>query len=174
MKDLKINIPPGYEIDREKSTFECIKFKKIKDNIKYIDLGLPSGTLWADRNVGAKNPEDCGQYLNFDDANSQYSCPTRTDIKELIENCNWLWVTYNKTNGYLVIGKNGNYIFLPASGYRYGSAGSLDNVGSYGYYWSASAIGSNCGYGLNFHSSSWYCNNYYQDYGFPIRTVKNL
>jgi hypothetical protein len=25
-----------------------------------VDLGLPSGTLWADRNVGAKNPEDGG------------------------------------------------------------------------------------------------------------------
>ena len=30
-KKLKINIPEGYEIDREKSTFEEIIFKKIKD-----------------------------------------------------------------------------------------------------------------------------------------------
>lgn len=28
----------------------------------YIDLGLPSGTLWADRNVGASSPEDYGNY----------------------------------------------------------------------------------------------------------------
>lgn len=28
-----------------------------------IDLGLPSGTLWADRNIGAKSPEDCGDYF---------------------------------------------------------------------------------------------------------------
>lgn len=27
MKELKINIPQGYEIDKENSTFECIKFK---------------------------------------------------------------------------------------------------------------------------------------------------
>lgn len=27
-KEIKINIPEGYEIDRENSTFECIKFKK--------------------------------------------------------------------------------------------------------------------------------------------------
>ena len=25
-----------------------------------VDLGLPSGTLWATHNVGATNPEDCG------------------------------------------------------------------------------------------------------------------
>ena len=31
---------------------------------KYIvDLGLPSGTLWADRNVGAALPEDYGDYF---------------------------------------------------------------------------------------------------------------
>ena len=28
-----------------------------------VDLGLPSGTLWADRNIGADSPEDCGDYF---------------------------------------------------------------------------------------------------------------
>jgi hypothetical protein len=28
----------------------------------WVDLGLPSGLLWADRNVGAENPEDYGNY----------------------------------------------------------------------------------------------------------------
>lgn len=28
-----------------------------------VDLGLPSGTLWADRNVGADSPEDYGDYF---------------------------------------------------------------------------------------------------------------
>lgn len=28
MKEIKIDIPEGYEIDKENSTFECIKFKK--------------------------------------------------------------------------------------------------------------------------------------------------
>lgn len=27
-KEIKINIPEGYEVDKENSTFECIKFKK--------------------------------------------------------------------------------------------------------------------------------------------------
>ena len=27
-----------------------------------VDLGLPSGTLWADHNIGATNPEDYGDY----------------------------------------------------------------------------------------------------------------
>lgn len=29
----------------------------------YIDLGLPSGTLWATKNIGADNPEDYGYYF---------------------------------------------------------------------------------------------------------------
>jgi len=29
---------------------------------EYVDLGLPSGTLWATRNVGANAPEDPGHY----------------------------------------------------------------------------------------------------------------
>nr|DAO34871.1 MAG TPA: hypothetical protein [Crassvirales sp.] len=37
-KELKIQIPEGYEIDREKSTFECIKFKPIKKDITYEDV----------------------------------------------------------------------------------------------------------------------------------------
>lgn len=29
---------------------------------KYVDMGLPSGTLWATANVGAESPEDFGNY----------------------------------------------------------------------------------------------------------------
>ena len=33
------------------------------DGHEYVDLGLPSGTLWATCNVGADNPEDTGDYF---------------------------------------------------------------------------------------------------------------
>ena len=57
-KEIKINIPKGYEIDKENSTFECIKFKPIKKYITYEDIcnnifaekcGYyigPSGNIW--------------------------------------------------------------------------------------------------------------------------------
>ena len=32
-------------------------------NKEYVDLGLPSGTLWATMNVGANRPEDYGDYF---------------------------------------------------------------------------------------------------------------
>lgn len=37
-KELKINIPEGYEIDKENSTFECIKFKPSKKYFTYKDI----------------------------------------------------------------------------------------------------------------------------------------
>lgn len=37
-KELKIQVPEGYEIDKENSTFECIKFKLIRNDITYKDI----------------------------------------------------------------------------------------------------------------------------------------
>ena len=37
-KELKIEVPKGYEIDKENSTFECIRFKPIKKDITYEDV----------------------------------------------------------------------------------------------------------------------------------------
>lgn len=37
-KELKIQVPEGYEIDKENSTFECIKFKPIKKCLTYDDV----------------------------------------------------------------------------------------------------------------------------------------
>ena len=36
---------------------------QVEPDENYVDLGLPSGTLWATRNVGAENPEDYGDYF---------------------------------------------------------------------------------------------------------------
>ena len=33
----------------------------------YVDLGLPSGTLWATCNVGANEPQDVGLYFAWGD-----------------------------------------------------------------------------------------------------------
>ena len=42
--------------------------KEIRNNgFEYVDLGLPSGTLWASCNVGASKPSDYGQYFQWGD-----------------------------------------------------------------------------------------------------------
>lgn len=37
-KEIKIKVPKGYEIDKENSTFECIKLKPIKKELTYKDI----------------------------------------------------------------------------------------------------------------------------------------
>lgn len=56
MKEIKINIPEGYEIDKENSTFECIKFKSKEDisNLTYKNVCI---SLF---------PNDEGYYTNTD------------------------------------------------------------------------------------------------------------
>ena len=80
--------------------------------------------------------------------------PTKTEQQELLDNCEWEWTQVNGVNGYKVTGPNGNSIFLPAAGYRYGS--SLYNAGEYGFYWSSTPYesNSNSAYYLYFNSSS--------------------
>ena len=62
--------------------------------------------------------------------------PTTIELEELKNKCKWEWTTINGKKGYKVTGPNGNSVFLPAAGYRYGS--SLYNAGEDGYVWSSS------------------------------------
>ena len=102
----------------------------------------------------------------------KFRMPTFEQIKELIELCSRQWTQVNGVNGIVVTGPNGNSIFLPASGLRYYDDGSLYNVGSYGYFWSASPSSSNnSGYGLYFNSSDWDWSYNGHAYGFPVRPV---
>ena len=47
-------------------------------------------------------------------SNASLRMPTSDDMKDLIEQCTWIRAEYkNRTSGYIVIGKNGNSIFMP-------------------------------------------------------------
>ncbi len=156
-------------------------------SVKWVDLGLPSGLLWADRNVGASSPEDYGNYYAWgetapkdvydwitysygndwdeltkycndfgyglngftdnlttlqasDDAatanlGGKARTPTRYEWKEMLNNTNCSWVYRDGVGGFLLTGRKGKSIFLPAAGSRDGS--SLDDAGEGGDYWSS-------------------------------------
>ncbi|MBQ2589516.1 MAG: hypothetical protein II576_09720 [Prevotella sp.] len=60
--------------------------------------------------------------------------PSANEVKELIDNCTSEWTTLNGVNGMKFTSNiNGNSIFLPASGWRWGD--TFYSVGSYGNYW---------------------------------------
>lgn len=87
----------------------------------WIDLGLPSGTLWKNKNESS--------FYTYEQAITRYGSqlPTQSQIVELVQKCSWVW---NNT-GYTITGPNGNCIFLPAPAPRLGSL--VDGVG-YGHY----------------------------------------
>lgn len=67
----------------------------VDDGHEYVDLGLPSGTLWATMNIGANAPEEYGDYFAWGETtpkdvykwdNYQWSNGTR--FNKLIKYCN--------------------------------------------------------------------------------------
>lgn len=124
---------------------ECDYRIKPEPEREYVDLGLPSGTLWA-----VENEEG---YYTFDEANDEFkeNMPSKEDFKELVRECFHRWNDELKGIEFLSP-YNGNTIFFPASGYRSISIGSMSSVGIYGYNWSSSPDNSVSGYNLTFNS----------------------
>ncbi len=66
----------------------------------------------------------------------KWRLPTTSEFEELKNRCRWEWTAQSGHNGYRVTGTNGNSIFLPATGWHYGTL--FYNAGERGYYWSSS------------------------------------
>ena len=99
--------------------------------------------------------------------------PTKEELEELVDKCDWEWTSQSGRNGYKVTGPNGNSIFLPAAGWRYGT--SLDSAGDGGSYWSSTPYGSDTlsAYGLYFRSGNHNAIWNYRYYGRSVRPVSD-
>ena len=75
--------------------------------MNYIDLGLPSGTLWASANLSMEDVS----FENKLPKVTKFEIPTMKQWLELKKECEWKW----NNNGYYIVGKNGNQIFLNKS-----------------------------------------------------------
>ncbi len=79
----------------------------------------------------------------------EWRIPTKEDMEELVEECEWKWTSLNGQLGWKVIGSNNNYIFLPASGAA--SSYRIAGVNELGRYWTATRDESNySAYNLRF------------------------
>lgn len=196
----------------------------------YIDLGLPSGTLWATYNVGATTPEEYGDYFAWgetmpkedyswstykwcenkkvdaidipqdftkyvlsseygivdnkivleaeDDAatanwGADWRMPTFDEINELTENCEYSWIEVNGIKGAKFTASNGNFVFFPAAGNRYGS--EIEYSGQKGYYRSSSLHESydHCAERIYFNEKGFYKKTIPRDEGHSVRAVAN-
>jgi hypothetical protein len=167
----------------------------------YVDLGLPSGTLWAKDNVGAAKETDYGEYFmyghgakSYNSEDTQYSgiedplssthdtatqvwggdwhMPTREQMQELTANTTYQWVTDYKGSGI-----NGgtftatNGAVLFIPAAGFWNDGSQYNVGYYGHCWGSSPSGSSSAYFLGFTNGYKDALNADRKYGFSIRPV---
>ena len=76
-------------------------------NHEYVDLGLPSGNLWATCNVGADSPEDYGDYFAWGETQPK---------------SNYNWSTYQYCNG------SSNKLTKYCSNSSYGYNGFTDDL----------------------------------------------
>jgi hypothetical protein len=129
----------------------------------FVDLGLPSGTLWKDKN-------EEGGFYTYEQAKSKYGdkLPTKDQFEELKNKCQWSW----NGSGYKVIGPNGNSIVLPASGFR-GCGGNVNLVGSLCYYWSSTPGGSDRAWNLRFDSGGVGMYSFKRCNGSSVRLVQD-
>ena len=99
--------------------------------------------------------------------------PTNTEFQELFDNCDITWTDdYNGTGvtGVVFTSKvNKKSVFFPAAGY--GKNSSVDYVGSFGNYWSASWGSSSSAWKLFFDSRSQYTSVDDRRCGCSVRAV---
>lgn len=186
----------------------------------WVDLGLPSGLLWATRNVGASSPTGYGDYFAWGETSpkgvylwstyqygnseynltkycydSSYGCndglttlqsgddaatanyggriPSPSEWEELINNTTNSWMSINGVIGRCFTGANGNSIFFPAAGYRWGS--SLYYVGN-GYYCTNKLRMDYPyrAYGVNLEPTGSYLGYQTRNDGFSVRAVSSV
>ena len=133
--------------------------KQFVRGIECVDLGLPSGALWAKCNLGAESETDYGELYQFGyfkpfkethnkfdlidfGSINDWTVPTKEQFRELVVNTKCGWTRINKVYGYKFTSKvdKTKYVFFPAAGYCY--HGRVYDVGSLGNYWSSSLISS--------------------------------
>ena len=106
----------------------------------YVDLGLPSGTLWKRQNESG--------FYTYEEALNRFGnkLPERHHFVELKNECTWIWM---EDYGYKVVGPNGNSITFPVAGYR-NCNGDVNAVDASGHYWSSTPYGSDLAWYLYF------------------------
>lgn len=127
-----------------------------------VDLGLPSGTLWRDKNengghsfrqiydierINYQNNErnlEKGNLYTYTEAANKFgnSIPTKEQWEELLITCQWIWI---EDNQYKVIGPSGDYILLPGSGWADlgGNVGGMFTGPGESMYWSSTIESTN-------------------------------
>ena len=123
--------------------------------------------------------DDLKQLEIIDDAvnvymDSTWRMPTAKEFQELKDKCTWTKITINGVTGYKITGRNGNAIFLPATGFKGKEPFQLLSPNG-GYYWTSTLDIEHCYKAIanvfGPHTSDYYVDKNYRYYGYAIRPV---
>lgn len=137
------------------------------DDTEFVDLGLPSGTLWS--SSYERNGEE-RLYLPYDNA-KEMNIPTENQWMELRKECRWS-VDSDKL---YCLGPNGNSIHFERTGYI--SVNQKKEIAVWSFFWikneeengnecCSAKMSWNTSYDINTHST-------FRGYSLPIRLVRN-
>lgn len=160
----------GYELVTTEQNgvtyYAWVELSNVVNGHEYVDLGLPSGTLWAKMNVGATSETDYGNYYKYGagseifdwttdfyqgrenplslDKDTAYQVwgnpwhmPTKEQCEELINNTTYEQLDVNGVTCGKFTAQNGNYIYIPAAGAADSYHNNYHDVGTYGQCWAS-------------------------------------
>ena len=186
--------------ENDRVAYKPIAPAPIIDGHEYVDLGLPSGTLWATMNVGANSVTDYGNYYQYGKGSAQYAATSGDSNYEGEENplaasadtAAQVWggqwhmptktqfeeLTANTTYQWTTIdGINGSKFTAQNGNYVFFPAagvwqdGSQYRVGSYGDYCSSTPKSFLTFYALESYNGVRYVYAYSRICAFPVRPV---
>lgn len=141
-----------------------VNAQDVQKDMRYVDLGLPSGILWADQN-------EAGVYT-FEETVEKFrgkEMPGMDAFKELVDICTWTW---NGT-GYTIVGPSGDSILLPLLPIK-DCQGNMENNPTTGRYWSAEVYDELEGWGLYFDENKvWTTMSFIKCMALPVRKIKH-
>lgn len=166
----------------------------------YVDLGLPSGTLWATMNIGANDISDYGTYYQYGKGSAQYDVTngssdysgTENPLALNVDTANRTWggdwhmptesqlneLIANTTSTWTTInGINGRKFIASNGNYIFFPAagrwanGVHNSADTYGHYWTSSPYTTSYAYLLYFSSDSVQVNEGFRNNGFYVRGV---
>ena len=86
-----------YDIEGNVMAWDTVRAQEEGD---WVDLGLPSGLLWATRNVGASSPEDYGDYFAWGETSPKSVYKWDTYIYGYYDDWLWYVTKYNTDSDY--------------------------------------------------------------------------
>lgn len=147
----------------DKSSAHVEAYNEETKEHEYVDLGL--SVMWATCNVGAKKPEEYGDYYAWGEIytkdnyvldryykrapldvawmkwGSNWRMPSKQEFQELLDKCKWDMTERNGVSGFQITGPSGNSIFLPTAGMKLDTR--LLYSGSSAYYWTGNVAPDN-------------------------------